>query len=358
MWFSIVTSSFSTCVPLALLSTCCQSIEFSARRLSMHFPLVLSLFSFSKFNATMCNYIFWIALIRPNNLLFFEVSSRLYKFFQIPPCAMHWDSMAMVKDIRLPATGLPIPSSPDSIVFDPSYSYMTSFGMTWCRVIAAIMAATAMYFINEARRIKRGSRYFHAPIILMHIITTYTYALMSLGQGFALIPVHYAPLVGLPTEGYPPNLNYSRQISFVRYVDWMITTPVCSYRFLSAIWILTAFTDDPRFFIGSCWSSRVNNTLHRHGQFLADMLPMGSSNRCATIETDMASFCCSITTKLCSWNLFYGVPFRSRYQEQEGCENVLILRCCIKRCVVFLSLLLGTLRRSSFSLSWFWSNCL
>lgn len=117
--------------------------------------------------------------------------------------------------------------TPDSVVFDPTYAYMTGLGRTWCRFMASIMAASALSFTVSYTKVRRGNRCFHGLLIAMHMISAYTYMLMSDGNDFVKVPAHYALAKGLPVRVPGIDEYFERQVSWARYVDWSIAAPVC-----------------------------------------------------------------------------------------------------------------------------------
>jgi len=117
--------------------------------------------------------------------------------------------------------------TPDSVVFDPKYAYMTSSGRTWCRFMASVMAASALSFMVSYSQVRRGNRFFHICLIFIHGVSAYTYLILSYGHGLMRVPAHYALARGLPVPVPGIDEYFERQVSVARYIDWSITTPVC-----------------------------------------------------------------------------------------------------------------------------------
>jgi bacteriorhodopsin len=107
-----------------------------------------------------------------------------------------------------------------NVVFDHTYTHITQFGMAWCGLVASIMAASMLYFIVSCLMVKRGNRSFYGNVIIMHLFSIGSYLLMADNQGFSMAPVQFYRAPGHVVDGV------LRQVSFVRYFDWLVTTPV------------------------------------------------------------------------------------------------------------------------------------
>jgi bacteriorhodopsin len=112
-------------------------------------------------------------------------------------------------------------SNIDYTLYEPKYITLTSLGMTWCRIIAAIMLAVALFHLESLYRMERGNRFFHRLVVAVHVIAAITYGLMSLGDGFE-------PVRGLLPGSWDNDYLYYREFPTIRYVDLLVTTPVCS----------------------------------------------------------------------------------------------------------------------------------
>jgi len=99
----------------------------------------------------------------------------------------------------------------------PSAEHITTHGSDWLWAAFAIMLFSDLIVIGWHFMIPRGQRIFHQ--IGMVILTTATIAYFCLASdlGFASIATEFTHL------GFPAGTL--RQIWYVRYIDWVVTTP-------------------------------------------------------------------------------------------------------------------------------------
>jgi len=100
---------------------------------------------------------------------------------------------------------------------DNSQLGITVHGSDWLWAVFAVMLFTDLIVIGWHFTIPRGQRLFHQLGAIILTTAAIAYFSMASGLGYTPIATEFAHL------GYP--VGTLRQIWYVRYIDWVITTP-------------------------------------------------------------------------------------------------------------------------------------
>jgi bacteriorhodopsin len=111
-------------------------------------------------------------------------------------------------------------SGADTLLYGGPNTRITWLGTAWFCLAAGIMAGSALYFTVLSYHLMRGNRIFHWIAAGINIISAYSYAGMALGLGYDDVPVD----VTLANKALL--LDVSRQVYYLRYLDWYSTTSV------------------------------------------------------------------------------------------------------------------------------------
>ncbi|KAI9880622.1 MAG: ion channel activity [Pleopsidium flavum] len=101
---------------------------------------------------------------------------------------------------------------------------ITSHGSDWYWAATAIMATTTFFFIGMSFTKPRSDRIFHYITAAITMVASIAYFSMAsnLGQTPIVVEFHrYYPAVAGANLG-----DGTREIFYVRYIDWFITTPL------------------------------------------------------------------------------------------------------------------------------------
>jgi bacteriorhodopsin len=84
------------------------------------------------------------------------------------------------------------------------------------------MAAATIVFIGLSFRAPRTNRIFHYITAAITLVAAIAYFTMASNLGYAAIQVEFMRSNPLVAGTY-------REIFYVRYIDWFVTTPVCGH---------------------------------------------------------------------------------------------------------------------------------
>ena len=90
------------------------------------------------------------------------------------------------------------------------------------------MAASTIAFMIMAFMTPRRNRIFHYITASITLVASIAYFTMASNLGYAAIPVEFPrtnSVVSAPA-GWPAGAPIYREIFYVRYIDWFVTTPV------------------------------------------------------------------------------------------------------------------------------------
>ncbi|CAI6336819.1 unnamed protein product [Periconia digitata] len=96
---------------------------------------------------------------------------------------------------------------------------ITTRGSDWYFAVSAIMAVAAFSFIGLALRKPRRDRLFHYITASVTFVAAIAYFTMGSNLGFTPIAVEFS-------RADPKVRGQYREIFYVRYIDWFITTPL------------------------------------------------------------------------------------------------------------------------------------
>jgi len=93
---------------------------------------------------------------------------------------------------------------------------ITNVGTSVYWAITAVMGLSTIGFVFWASRLPRDRRIFHYITASITLVACIAYYTMAANLGYAAIPVEFSH----------QGMNGYREIFYVRYIDWVITTPV------------------------------------------------------------------------------------------------------------------------------------
>lgn len=96
---------------------------------------------------------------------------------------------------------------------------ITTHGSDWYWAVCAVMTVATFTFLGLAITKPRQHRVFHYITAAVTMVASIAYFTMGSNLGWAAIPVEYA-------RSNPVVSGMNREIFYVRYIDWVITTPL------------------------------------------------------------------------------------------------------------------------------------
>jgi bacteriorhodopsin len=96
---------------------------------------------------------------------------------------------------------------------------ITTRGSDWYWAVTAVMAASTIGFIAHSTRVHRTRRVFHYITAAITLTAAIAYFTMASNLGYTPIGVEFH-------RSDPKVRGAYREIFYVRYIDWVITTPV------------------------------------------------------------------------------------------------------------------------------------
>lgn len=133
---------------------------------------------------------------------------------------------------------------------------VTVRGSDWYWAVTGVMAASSIVFVGLSFTVPRRNRIFHYITASITLVAAIAYFTMASNLGYAAIPVEFQ-------RTNPKVAGVYRQILYVRYIDWVITTPVSILlSFVSNCKVLT-FTASPYGSPPDLRSPMAYNLVHR-----------------------------------------------------------------------------------------------
>lgn len=83
------------------------------------------------------------------------------------------------------------------------------------------MATFTVIFMAWGYTVPPKQRVFHQITAMITFVATIAYFTMASNLGYAVVPVEFQ-------RSNPKVAGMNREIFYVRYIDWTITTPVCT----------------------------------------------------------------------------------------------------------------------------------
>ena len=96
---------------------------------------------------------------------------------------------------------------------------ITTHGSDWYWAVTAVMLLSTFIFIGMSFRVPRRNRIFHYITASITLVASVAYFTMASNLGYAAIAVEFQ-------RSNPKVAGNLREIFYVRYIDWFVTTPV------------------------------------------------------------------------------------------------------------------------------------
>jgi bacteriorhodopsin len=96
---------------------------------------------------------------------------------------------------------------------------LTTHGSDWYWAVTAVMVVSTIAFIGWSFAVPRPHRLFHYITAAITLVASIAYFTMASNLGYAAIPVEFQ-------RSNPVVAGFYREIFYVRYIDWFVTTPV------------------------------------------------------------------------------------------------------------------------------------
>jgi bacteriorhodopsin len=96
---------------------------------------------------------------------------------------------------------------------------ITTHGSDWYWAVTAVMAASSIAFIGLSFSVPRRNRVFHYITASITLVASIAYFTMASNLGYAAISVEFM-------RSNPKVAGQFREIFYVRYIDWFVTTPL------------------------------------------------------------------------------------------------------------------------------------
>jgi len=96
---------------------------------------------------------------------------------------------------------------------------LTTHGSDWYWAVTAVMALSTLIFMGWSFTIPRSNRIFHYITASITLVASIAYFTMASNLGYAVIDVEFI-------RSNPIVSGMTREIFYVRYIDWFVTTPL------------------------------------------------------------------------------------------------------------------------------------
>ena len=96
---------------------------------------------------------------------------------------------------------------------------ITTHGSDWYWAVTAVMAVSTIAFMGLSFSVPRNKRIFHYITASITLVASIAYFTMASNLGYAAIVVEFV-------RSNPKVSGLYREIFYVRYIDWFVTTPV------------------------------------------------------------------------------------------------------------------------------------
>jgi bacteriorhodopsin len=115
-------------------------------------------------------------------------------------------------------------ANPDVFLYpNTSQINITTHGSDWYWAVTAVMALSSIIFMGLSFKVPRQKRIFHYITAAITLVASIAYFTMASNLGYAAINVEFVRTN--PKVAGLDGLNY-REIFYVRYIDWFVTTPL------------------------------------------------------------------------------------------------------------------------------------
>jgi len=96
---------------------------------------------------------------------------------------------------------------------------ITTHGSDWYWAVTGVMVVSTMAFMGLSFTVPRSNRIFHYITASITLVASIAYFTMASNLGYAAIPVEFI-------RSNPKVAGTIREIFYVRYIDWFVTTPL------------------------------------------------------------------------------------------------------------------------------------
>jgi bacteriorhodopsin len=96
---------------------------------------------------------------------------------------------------------------------------LTTHGSDWYWAVTGVMIVSTIAFIGMSFTVPRRNRIFHYITAAITLVASIAYFTMASNLGYAAIIVEFQ-------RSNPKVSGLYREIFYVRYIDWFVTTPV------------------------------------------------------------------------------------------------------------------------------------
>lgn len=125
--------------------------------------------------------------------------------------------------------------SNDALSVNPNQFYypsasninITTHGSDWYWAVTAVMTVSTLIFVGLSFTVPRRNRVFHYITAAITLVASIAYFTMASNLGYAAIMVEFRRAgKGLVAGTVPTGQMPYREIFYVRYIDWFVTTPL------------------------------------------------------------------------------------------------------------------------------------
>jgi bacteriorhodopsin len=117
-------------------------------------------------------------------------------------------------------TNLALHKNPNVFQYpDRSEINITTHGSDVCWAITGLMAVSTLLIMGHSLKVDRRDRIFHYITAAITLVASIAYFTMASNLGYAAIMVEFM-------RSDPRVAGTYREVFYVRYIDWFVTTPV------------------------------------------------------------------------------------------------------------------------------------
>jgi bacteriorhodopsin len=120
-------------------------------------------------------------------------------------------------------TNAALRTNPNTFAYPESADVaINTHGSDWYWAVCALMATAFLTVATLSFFVPRKDRIFHYITATLLLTASISYFTMASNLGYAAIGVEFH-------RTSPETMGLTRQVFYVRYIDWVITTPVCPH---------------------------------------------------------------------------------------------------------------------------------
>jgi hypothetical protein len=163
-------------------------------------------------------------------------------------------SSAKMSGLQVRGNGA-LTANPDVFTYPTSSDInITTHGSDWYWAVTGVMFVSTLAFVGMSFRVPRRNRVFHYITAAITMTAAVAYFTMASNLGYAAIQVEFA-------RSNPKVSGQLREIFYVRYIDWFVTTPVSHPSRNTLNNHLTDFAASPDGSPPHCWSAMAYSSL-------------------------------------------------------------------------------------------------